>query len=285
MNDYILITGATGQQGGAVARHLISQGQKVRAFTRNPAKAAALKQLGAEVVQGDLLDRESLDNALRGVKKMYLVTTPFELGIDNETEQGLFGAEAAKDAGIEHLVFSSVGSANRNTGIPHLESKWVIEQRIHELGLPATILRPVFFMENFGSAYLLPAVKAGMIALPMGETKKLALVAVDTIGAFGAMAFMRSENMIGEEIELAGDEKTLPEIVALIAKATGKPLAYKVLPHEGADKIFGDDFAKMYKWFDEVGYHPDLDHLMTKYKIPLLRFADYLKTAAWVKEV
>src|SRR5512140_2674973 len=115
MNDQILITGATGRQGGAIAYHLLSHGRSVRAFTRHPEKAGELKRMGAEIVEGDLTDRASIDRALDGIKRMFLVTTPYEAGIEAEISQGINGAEAAKAAGVEHLVYSSVGSAHRNT--------------------------------------------------------------------------------------------------------------------------------------------------------------------------
>jgi uncharacterized protein YbjT (DUF2867 family) len=285
MSDLILITGATGQQGGAVAHHLLQHGQKVRALTRNPEKAESLKTLGAEIVKGDLLDRASLDAALKGIKRMFLVTTPFEAGMNAETQQGLNGADAAKAAGVDHLVFSSVGSAHRSTGIPHFESKWKVEQHIRQLGLRTTVLRPVFFMENFGSPWFLPTLQKGHFALPLSPSRKLAMVGLDNIGQVGAKAFLNPSTFIGHEIELASDDLTIPDALSLITKATGKAIAYQALPHEGADKIFGEDFAIMFKWFDEVGYNIDIPGLKTKYGLSPISFADYLKSATWLNKL
>jgi uncharacterized protein YbjT (DUF2867 family) len=285
MNDLILITGATGQQGGAVIRHLLKRGQKVRALTRNPQKADELKRLGAEVSQGDLSDRASLDNALTDIKKMFLVTTPYESGVDGEIQQGINGADAAKTAGVEHIVFTSVGSADRDTGIPHFESKWKVEQHIREISLNATFLRPVFFMENFGTPWFLPLLQKGTFALPLRSDRKLAMVSVNNIGEFGANAFIYPEKYIGQGIELAGDELSMSATISMISKATGKTIKYQALQHEGAEEIFGNDFALMFKWFDEVGYNPDILGLEKKHGIPLIRFADYLETATWLKHV
>jgi uncharacterized protein YbjT (DUF2867 family) len=285
MDDLILITGASGQQGGAVARHLLKHGRKVRAFTRNPAKVEGIRNLGAEIAVGDLLDRTSLDAALKGIKKMFLVTTPYEAGVEVEAKQGIVAVDAAQAAGIEHLVFSSVGSAQRKTGIPHFESKWKVEQHIQKLGLKTTILRPVFFMENLGSPWFLPGIQSGTFSLPMASNRKLAMVTLENIGEYGAQAFLHPEKYLGTEIELAGDELTIPDALAMISAATGKKIAYQALPHEGAEKIFGEDFAIMFKWFDEVGYNPDFKYLEKQYGIPLIRFADYLKTAEWLKKV
>lgn len=286
MNDSpILVAGATGQQGGAVARHLLAAGKRVRALTRNPKKAAILKSLGAEVASGDLLDRASLTTALKSVKQMFLVTTPYESGTDVETEQGIQAVEAAKAAGIEHLVFSSVGSAHRNTGIPHFESKWKVEQRIQELGIPTTILRPVFFMDNFGSPWFLPAIKAGKVAMPMPSTRKLAMVAVENIGEYAAAAFMNSKKFLGEEIELAGDDLTIPEAMALVGKTTGRDIVYEALPIAQAEQAVGRDWMLMYKWFDEVGYICEPKALQKKWGISLTNFREHIAKADWVKQL
>src|SRR5829696_2881793 len=146
----ILVTGATGQQGGAAARHLLANGWRVRGLTRNPAsdKAQALVALGAEVVEGDLYDRTSVDTALQGAYGVFSVQNFWlpDVGAEGEVRQGQLLADAAHAAGIKHFVYTSVGGAERATGIPHFDSKWAIEQHIAALGLPATVLRPVFFM-------------------------------------------------------------------------------------------------------------------------------------------
>jgi uncharacterized protein YbjT (DUF2867 family) len=281
----ILVAGATGQQGGAVARRLLSAGKKVRVLTRDPMKAAVLNGLGAEVAAGDLLDRASLDTALKGVRRMFLVTTPYEAGTDIETQQGIQAVEAAKAAGIEHIVYSSVGSAHRDTGIPHFESKWKVEQHIRRLGIPATILRPVFFMDNFGSPWFLPALQSGKMVMPLPATRKLAMVAVENIGEYGAAAFLRPEKYVGAEIELAGDDLTLPEAMALISEATGRTIAYEALPITQAEQAIGRDWMLMFKWFDEVGYLCQPEALRKKWGIPLSSFTEHVAKADWAKQL
>ena len=144
----ILVTGATGQQGGAVATALLTKGQKIRVMSRTPEKAAALAQAGAEVVKGNLTNASELQAALRGVHGVFAMSTPFEAGMDQEVRQGIMMADAAKQAGIAHYVYTSVGSAHRNTGIPHFETKWKVEQHIRQIGLPVTILRPVWLWQH-----------------------------------------------------------------------------------------------------------------------------------------
>src|SRR5919199_5871491 len=139
----ILVTGATGKQGGAVARTLLDRAFRVRALTRDPQRpeAQALTEQGAEVVQGDMEDRSAMNRVLEGAYGVFSVQNFWETGYDREVQQGKTVAEAAKAAGVEHFVYSSVGSAHRQTGIPHFDSKWEVEEHIRQIGLPYTILR------------------------------------------------------------------------------------------------------------------------------------------------
>ena len=277
----ILVTGATGQQGGAVARALIAKGQKVRVMTRHPEKAAALVKAGAEVVQGDLTNHAVLQLALRGVNGVFAMSTPFEAGMEAEVRQGIMLADAAKQAGITHCVYTSVGSAHRRTGIPHFESKWKVEQHIQKIGLPATILRPVWFMENF-TTFAKPS-PDGVITLPMAPARKLAMVALKDIGAFSAAAFMRPKDFIGQAIDLAGDELTMPEVAVLLTKAMGRPISFQEFPLDQAEGALGHDFAVMFRWFNEIGYAIDIPKLKQQFGIPLTTFAEWAKTIEWKK--
>ena len=141
----ILVTGATGQQGGAVARHLLKQpGFAVRALTRDSAKPAAraLAQAGAEVVRGDLDDPASVRRALEGAWGVFSVQNFMETGYEGEIRQGKALADAAKAAGVQHFVYTSVVSADRKTGLPHFESKWQIEQHIVQADCPTRYCGP-----------------------------------------------------------------------------------------------------------------------------------------------
>lgn len=272
--EMILVTGATGQQGGAVARYLLQQRQNVRALTRHPAKADVLKKIGAEVAVGDLTEKASLKPALRGIQRVFLVTTPFEAGTEAEIRQGIGMIDAAKEAGVKQLVFTSVGSADKNTGIPHFESKRRIEEHLKRVGLAATILRPVFFMENFTAPWILPAIQEGKVALPLDADRKLQMIAVEDIGAFAAAAFLRPKEFIGREIDLAGDALTMPEALGLLGRELGRPIEYEPLPADQAVKRFGEDFGTMFRWFNEVGYDVDIPALEERWAIPLTKFRE-----------
>jgi len=281
MKETILVTGATGQQGGAVVRSLLRQGQTVRALTRTPSKAEALKKLGAEVVAGNLTDRPSLDVALKGIKKVFLVTTFFEEGMEADVQQGITMVDAAKAAGVEHLVFSSVGSAHRKTGIPHFETKWQVEQHIQKIGLPATILRPTAFMENFGTFWQ-PSSEGVMMA-PLRPDTKLQMIAVQNIGEFAAAAFLRSSEFMGQAIDLAGDELTMLEAASHLSNTTGRSVQFQQIADDQAEAAVGLDFALMFRWFNEVGYDVDIPALRQRWGIALTTFKETIAKAPWAK--
>jgi uncharacterized protein YbjT (DUF2867 family) len=256
----ILITGATGQQGGATINALQGSGFKLRALTRNPDsdKAKALADKGVEVVKGDLDDTESLKAALDGAWGAFSVQNTWEHGVEKEEEQGKRFATIAREAGVQHFVYTSVGSAERNTGIPHFDNKWRVEETIRGLGFPShVILRPVFFMENLPSPWFLNGDNLGTA---MKTDTRLQMVAVADIGRVAAKAFTDAENMKGREIELAGDSATMPEAAEMLSKHLGRKITFVQYPIEEIRKN-SDDFAKMLEWFDAVGYNADIAKL------------------------
>ncbi len=279
--ELILVTGATGQQGGAVANALLQKGKRVRVMTRNPEKAAGLAKAGAEVIKGNLTNQTDLQAALRGVHGVFAMSTPFEGGMDEEVRQGVMLADAAKQAGVLHYVYTSVGSAHRHTGIPHFESKWRVEQHIRKVGLPATILRPVFFMENF-TTFSKPS-PDGVLSMPMQPDRKLAMVALRDIGEFGAAAFVRPNDFLEQAIDLAGDELTIPEAATTLTKATGRPIRFQEFPSDRAEAAMGHDFATMFRWFNDVGYSVNIPMLKQKFGIPLMTFQEWSRTVDWPK--
>src|SRR5438105_351220 len=174
----ILVTGATGQQGGAALKHLRSKRFAVRVLTRDPNKPAAraLVGRGTEVVQGDLNDQDSLRRAMDGVHGVYSVQTSAKEGPDAEVRQGINLADAAKRSRASHLVYSSVAAADQKTGVPHYDSKFRIEEHIRGTGVPYTIFRPVFFMENW--LRMRDQIEQGKIALPLSPDTRLQMIAV-----------------------------------------------------------------------------------------------------------
>ncbi len=260
----ILVTGATGNQGGAVARSLLSSGWTVRAFTRDPSKPAArvLAEKGAQVVKGDLNDRASIDQALKGVYGVFSVQTFREQGTAGEIRQGKTLADAAKAAGIKHFVYSSVGSADRNTGIPHFESKWEIEQYIRTLGLPATVFRPVFYMYNFNSSMfnLRQSILGGTLSLAIRPNKTLQMLAAEDLGVFVTMAFEKPNDFLGKAIELAGDEMAMPQAAEVFTRVMGRPVRFVEMPIEQVRSVSQEIFL-MFQWFNDKGYQVNIPAL------------------------
>ena len=281
----ILVLGATGRQGGATARHLIADGWRVRALSRDPAKpeAQALARAGAEIVQGNLDDSTSLAAALNGVHGVFGVLSPpwgMERGAAAmmEARQGKTLADVASAVGVEHFVYSSVGGAERNTGIPHFESKWEIEQHIRTLGLPATVLRPVAFMENyyFGRAAILAGTLTSYALRP---EKPLQLIAVDDIGAFAAFAFSDPGKYVGKAIEIAGDELTMPQQAGIMSRVIGRPVLYdQTAAQQQADAF--SEASLMMRWFDEHGYQADIPALRALHP-SLMTLETWLRQNGW----
>ncbi len=279
----ILVVGSTGQQGGAVARHLLTQGWLVRALTRDPSKPAAraLAASGAEVVQGDLTDRASLDRVLQGVYGVFdmQISRLPEVGYGGEVQQGKNMADAAGAAGVQHYVYSSVGGADRNTGIPHFESKWEIERYISSLSLPATILRPVWFMDNLNRQR--SAILQGSFSIPLRSDTVLQMVAVDDIGAFAALAFARPQEFIGKALELAGDSLTMPQTAEILSRVIGRPVRFVEQSLEQVRR-FSAESALMYQWFMEDGYRADIPALRAIYP-ELTPLETWLRRTGWAQ--
>jgi uncharacterized protein YbjT (DUF2867 family) len=256
----ILITGATGQQGGAVLRALAGSGFALRAMTRKPESdaAKALAAAGATVVRGDLDDPASVSAALEGAWGAFAVQNTWEAGVEKEEAQGKRFAELARQAGVQHYVYTSVGSADRETGIPHFDNKRRVEQTVLALGFPShVILRPVFFMENLPSPWFL---QGDQLMVAMDPNTTLQMIAVKDIGTIGARAFTEADRFAGREIDLAGDSATMPEAAAVLSKALGRPITFVPLPIAEVRKT-SEDLALMLEWFDRVGYDVDIPAL------------------------
>ena len=282
----ILVTGATGHQGGAVARHLLKRGFTVRAVTRDAAKPAArdLEAQGAEVVVANMDDRDSLERVVEGCYGVFSVQNFWETGYEREVEQGKRLADVAANAGVQHFVYSSVGGAERNTGIPHFDSKWEIEEYIHTLDLPCTIFRPVFFMDNWESDMLKNMVRGGALYFPLSPDTLFQQIAVDDIGFFVAEAFEKPEDWLGMELEIAGDERPMQEIADTFADALGRDVAYNQVPWDQYEQQAGEEYTVMFRWFEVEGYDADIENLKTIHP-ELQTFDTYLELHGWEQEL
>jgi uncharacterized protein YbjT (DUF2867 family) len=278
----ILVTGATGNQGGAVARHLLQRRQfMVRAFVRDKNKLAAqaLKQSGAELVEGDLNDRASIDRALQGITGVFSVQG-FTDGQDVEIRQGKALAEAAKAMCIKHFVYSSVGGAERKTGIPHFDSKFQIEEYVRAIGLPYTIMRPVFFFFNYNM--MRPMIENGALRQPLSPHTKLQQLSEEDYGIMVAEVFERPADFLNREKQVASVNMTMTEIAASFSRVMGKTVSFQQIPFEAFEQQAGKEVTTMYRWFERVGYDADLAELKRDFPEPT-DFESYLRYHGWAK--
>jgi uncharacterized protein YbjT (DUF2867 family) len=253
----ILITGVTGHQGGAVAQALQGTGFHLRGLTRRPEgeRAAALARQGVDIVKGDLDDEATLRPALAGAWGVFSVQNTAEAGVEGEEAQGKRLATLAREAGVKHFVYTSVGSAHKRTGIPHFDNKWRIEETVRGLRFPShVILRPVFFMENLLAPFSL---QGSTLAWALGPTTKLQMIAVDDIGWFGARAFTDAAALSRREIDLAGDVRTMPEAAEVLTETLGRPIVFAQTPIEQV-RQYSVEMALMLEWFERVGYSTDI---------------------------
>lgn len=246
----VVVCGATGRQGGAVARHLLAAGWRVRALTRTPgsAKARSLADQGADVVGVDLGDARTLPAAFEGAHGVYSVQNPAIAGLEGEVAQGRNVAEAATDARVEHLVYGSAG-VGESTGVGSWDSKLAVEAHIRTLELPATVLRPQAFMEIMSEKAFYPAVAAWHV-MPklLGSATAVPWIAVDDLGAVAARVFAEPLRFVGRTIPLAADSRSLDECRAIWKEVRGRPPRRLPMPVRMFERVAGTDLTTMWRW-------------------------------------
>ncbi|MFP9192299.1 NmrA/HSCARG family protein [Natrialbaceae archaeon A-CW1-1] len=274
--DTILVIGSTGTQGGAVARHLLERDVDVLALTRDSdqGEARELADQGAELVERTISSKNNVEALIEDADGVFLMTNFWEHGYDDEVEQGTNVVELAADVGVEHLVFSSVGGADRDTDIPHFDSKWEIERRIDELDVPATVVRPVFFAQNFEG--FREAIEDGTLAMGLEPRTPLQVLDVEDLGAFVAEAFADPDRYIDEAFELAGDELTVRAMAVRFADALGSGVRAQHLSIDEVEEHQGEEYAVMFEWFNEYGYESPMDEIQAEHAVDFNRLEDYL---------
>ena len=284
--EIVLITGATGRQGGSVIRHMLPKTWRLRAlvFKADEATVQRFRSQGIEVVRGNLEDPASLETATRGVYGVYSVQDFWSVGAKREVQQGKNLADAARKAGVEHFVYSSVGGAERNSGIDHWESKWEVEKHIRKLGLPATMVRPAAFMENYYVDKVEIGILKGKLVDPIRADKPYQTIASDDIGGFVSLAFERPAEFIGTELEIAGSELTNLEAAEVFSRVLGKPVKFQKLPMPIVRLFLGKEFYQMFRWFNEAGFNADISGLRRRYpQVRLQALEEWLRNEGWQK--
>ncbi|MFL1901433.1 NmrA family NAD(P)-binding protein [Streptomyces tauricus] len=293
----VLVTGATGRQGGATARALLAAGVPVRALVRDPAtaRAKAVEALGVELVTGDLHDRDSVTRAAEGVRAVFSVQMPgiTEDGFDfdGEVRQGVNLIEGARAAGVSQFVHTSVSGAGQHTEDPGwaegrwastaatLEAKRAIQDRLREAGFPRwTLLKPGFFMENFlpSMRFLFPRGVEGGIVSVLKPTTRLSLAAVDDIGAAAAAAFAAPERFDRVELELASDYLSMARIAEILSGVLGTRLSAPDMTEEEALAAGMPPMGASHERLNVVG-QPGRPEYATALGIPLTPFEEWAR--------
>jgi uncharacterized protein YbjT (DUF2867 family) len=265
----VAVTGATGRQGGAVARHLLSAGWRVRALTRRPHRPAAqaLAALGAELVRADMVNTSELVQAFRDVYGVYSVQNFMPAGTDAEIRQGKNVADAAKTTGVQHIVYGSAGTGAANTGIASWDSKLTVQAYIRSLGLPVTVLRPMAFMELMTDKGFYPPVSTwSLMPKLMGEDRPVGWICVDDLGAIAARAFAEPDRFVGAELSLTSDVQSIAQCRQLWIDLHVRPPRRFPMPVRMFRRFVGTDLITMWEWLRTAQF--DLDPTLARSLLP-----------------
>ncbi|RII09651.1 NAD(P)H azoreductase [Streptomyces sp. YIM 130001] len=294
----VLVTGATGRQGGATARALLSAGVPVRALVRDPdtTRAQAVEALGAETVTGDLHDRDSVIRAAEGTRAVFSVQMPgiTEAGFDFEGEvaQGTNLIEAAQAAGVRQFVHTSVTGAGQHTEHPDwtpgrwpsteasLGAKSTLQDRVRAAGFPSwTILKPGFFMDNFlpSMGFLFPrGIEGGLVSV-LNPGTGLSLMATDDIGAAAAAAIAAPEKFHGVELELASEYLSMAKVAEVLSRALGTELTAPDMTEQEAIAAGMPPMGAAHEWLNVTGGQPAHPQFARDLGIPLTSFESWAR--------
>lgn len=276
----IFVTGATGNQGGAVVRNLLAKGFNVKALTRNTssAKAKMLQDKNVFLVKGDLSDATTYAKQLEGVDGVFALIT-FDDGIDKEIKRSIALADAAKQYRVPHFVYSSVIGSDAHTGIPHWESKFVIENHIKSIGLPYTIIRPSSLYENF----LIPQVKSrvlkGKLITPAAKETVQQFISAEDVGKISAAIFENPAIHLNKTIVLAAEQMNMEEVAASFSEVMKRKISYGKLPPLLTRLFMGSDLYKMFHWINthDAIFLKDLEGFKREHP-------DLLSLKEWIKQ-
>jgi len=281
----VLVTGITGKQGSHLARHLLKRGHRLRALVRNPSspKLEEIRSKGVDVALGSFDDPAAIERAARGIDAMFLMGTALEAGVQVETRQGIAAIDAAKAAEVPWLVYSSIGSANRQTGIPHFDSKFAVEEHLRRSGLPYAVSAPTAFMENFLAPLQLSSLRQGKFAMGTSPDRRLQMVALDDLSAFVTHILENPSRFGGKRIDVASDALSEADAARIISELSGRKIEYQQIPLDVV-RSQNASYAKMFEWLERVGYTADIDRLRRDFPyVGWQRFHEWAARQDWVR--
>ena len=282
----VLVVGATGNQGGVTIDHLLAADREftVCGLTRTPDSEAAraLAERGVDIRRGNLNDKETLRTAVDGIDAVVIVTNIWSAGFDESVRQGKNIADVAIEAGVSHVVFSGSGYHDRDLGIDALQPAGEVEQYIRSLDVPATFLRPVWFMHNLEPAF--EDILDGTLALPIKEGVTLQMIDVNDVGRSTAQVLADPDEFAGEGFDLAGDEHTPSEMARILSEVTGTDIQPFSVPIEDAREEMGDAMAELFQWFNDEGYAVDIERTERRFGFEFTSFRGYLENNGWTEK-
>lgn len=280
---HILVTGASGHQGGSVLRHLKARGHRLRALVRDKNKPAAkgLQGLGVEVFQGSFEDAHAVEAAAHYVDAVFLMGSPFEKGAAGEQAQGIAAIDALRAADVPFILYSSVAAATQHTGIPHFDSKFAVENHLRSSGVPFAIVGPTAFMENVTAPFSLPALRQGQLGFGAPPEKPVQMIALEDLGAFDTFVLENPTKFRSQRVEIAGDEVTGQQEADILSRRTGRAVRYQEIPI-AAIRARSEDMARMSEWLSQHGYTVDIARLRKDYPdIGWHRFDEWAAEQDW----
>jgi uncharacterized protein YbjT (DUF2867 family) len=281
----VLVIGATGKQGGALTGLLLDHGHEVIAFVRSPESpsARALAADGVRLVAGDLADAPALSAAATGVDAVFGLTVPFgPAGQDGEVAQGRALVDAAAKAGA-HLVYSSARGVDRSeaTNLSHADSKRSIEAHLRDRDVRATVLGPVYFMENALNVGF-SRLGDGVLANPLTAGKPLDQVTVLDIAGLAVHAIEHPDRFVGERIDVASDRVTGEQAARILSEVLGREIPYRQMPLDQVRQWAGDEIADMFQRFEHTTEFLDIAGLHARYpEVTWHSYADWARTVDW----
>ncbi|MBD1924562.1 NmrA/HSCARG family protein [Microcoleus sp. FACHB-831] len=288
----VLLIGVTGGTGGNAIAGFLEQGvTNLRAITRkiDPNRPSLSKMLnaGIELVEANLDDENSLEAAFAGISAVYCHATSKDSAKPDplEVERAKRVAQVAKKADIKHFVYNSAGSADRNSGISHIEQKYKVEQILKQAGLPTTMLRACLFMEELWKKYTRPSILKGVFRFSIQPDKPLHLIANKDMGRIAAYVMKNPSKYIGQEIELAGDVLTPKQLADAFSKAQGIPVVYKEAPAWIFLLLLRSELYGLIQWYRTKGYQANVKQLREE-EFPglLTTFSEFLEETNWANE-